>query len=426
MKTKLVVLALSASALVLSAAGSASAGVNSNNKIDSITAAGSDTTFFMDQKLSDAYVGSPGCYADTGNTNVGLWGTCLTTPPSGSPAAITTENYDHDTVTQLDPQRWGSGKGLRALCSQELTDPLNTPKLIADARSVEIARSSRPPAATDCTGLVAKGYAKDGIDIVEFKASTTVPVSSANNNSLDLGKYDALGAVTTNTAANGLAIAQGIFRDCTIKTWGQINGNPADTTPLIVWGIQTSSGTYQAFANAIGAVLPAYPGGANRCVTPVTGVNAISGQAAIALPVGALTADRGNSVQENDMRQIPDSEKGVSISFMSNGPFASRPLLKAGASAARVGLVAPSVTTIGNSSYPFARFLYQVTRPLTPVAGHDAAKLAATDFVSWVCGNSTGHTAELNTSISNAIFTEGFVVNADSAGGSDKCTTVNT
>jgi hypothetical protein len=111
---------------------------------------------------------------------------------------------------------------------------------------------------------------------------------------------------------------------------------------------------------------------------------------------------------------------------MSNGPFASRPLLKAGASAARVGLVAPSVTTIGNSSYPFARFLYQVTRPLTAVAGHDAAKLAATDFVSWVCGNSTGHTAELNTSISNAIFTEGFVVNADSAGGSDKCTTVNT
>ena len=56
-----------------------------------------------------------------------------------------------------------------------------------------------------------------------------------------------------------IAQLQGIFSTCTITNWSQIGGSNA---PIVVWGVQTGSGTYRAFTSGIGVT------NANACVTP--------------------------------------------------------------------------------------------------------------------------------------------------------------
>jgi ABC-type phosphate transport system substrate-binding protein len=397
MKMKLSVLALASTAFAFGVAGSASAlPVNNNNATQTVNARGSDTTFGMDQKLSNVYAGSEGCVADTGNATQALWATCAASQPA---TAVATENYDHDVPVQYDPQTWGSGKGLSSLCNQ--TSAAGT-GLLADVQPTELARSSRPPVSTDCTGLLARGYAKDAIVPINWRNQAGSPAAGVNNLSL--------------------AQLQGIFRDCTITNWNQIGS--LVSAPIVVWGIQTGSGTYKAFANAIGATGAGFPSGANKCVTP----GDPDGTGPLASRI----------VQENDAQQVlaanavTPGESGNSIWFMSYGPWQSNLNLRGQSSFTAINGIGPSGTTITNGTYLTDRFLYMVTRPGTLVAGHDANRAAATDFVSWVCANSTTHTSALNkpyaAQITSAITSEGFYRNADSSGtgATDTCTNVTT
>lgn len=392
---KLSLMALASTALIFGVAGSASAlPVNSDAKIQTINGRGSDTTFMMDQKLSDIYVQSEGCVADTGNANKALWITCAATQPAGT---IGTENYDHDVPVQYDAQTWGSGKGLSALCNQ---NSVSGSGILADVVPTEIARSSRPPTTSDCTGLLARGYAKDAIAPINWRVQPGSPAVGVSNLTL--------------------AQLQGIFRDCTITDWGQIGGTAG--TPIIVWGIQTGSGTYKAFANAIGATTGA---GANACVTPGD-------------PDGPSSPLTSRIVQENDAQQVLSAnafnatESANSMWFMSFGPWQSNPNLRGSSSFTKINSVTPSGTTITNGTYLTDRYLFMVTRPGTAVAGHDANRSAATDFVTWICSNSGAHTTALNKSYSTLIAaattSEGFYRNNDNSGtsGSDTCTNVTT
>jgi ABC-type phosphate transport system substrate-binding protein len=390
MKTKkLSLMVLAATALIFSGSVAASAAPpNSNGAIDQMNSRGSDTTFGMDQKLSDIYAGSEGCLPNTaGSAAVASWVTCL---PSAS--SIQTENFDHDVVAQYDPQGWGSSKGISALCRQ---NDVSGTGILANVVPTEIARSSRTVSLSDCAGLTARGYAKDGIVPINFRNQAGSPAVGVSNLTV--------------------AQLQGIFSTCTITNWNQIGS--AVSAPIVVWGVQTGSGTYRAFSSGIGVT------NANACVTPGDPDGA-----------GPLTT---RVVQENDAQQILSAnattagESGNSIWFMSFGPWQSNSNLRGGSSFTRVNSITPSGTTIVNGTFPINRFLYMVTAS-SPVPGRDAARAAASDFVRWACLNSTAHTTALNKPyaalIAGATTSEGFYRNPDNSGtgGTDTCSTITT
>jgi PBP superfamily domain len=386
MKTKkLSLFAIAATAMIFSGSGAATAApANSNGTIDQINSRGSDTTFGMDQKLSDIYAGSEGCVPDTGAAISPAWVNC-----AASPNSIQTENFDHDVLAQYDPQGWGSGKGISALCNQ-------TTATIATAIPTEIARSSRTVSASDCSGLTARGYAKDGIVPINWRNQVGSPAAGVSNLTV--------------------AQLQGIFGSCTITNWSQLGGASA---PIVVWGVSASSGTYRTFAGSSGINVA----NANACVTPGDPDGA-----------GPLTS---RIVQENDAQQVLSAnavtpgESGNSIWFMSFGPWQSNTNLRGQSSFTRVNSVTPSGTTITGGTFPINRFLYMVTRNV-PVPGRDGARAAALDFVNWVCLNSGAHTTALNkpyaTQIAAATTSEGFYRNADNSGtgGTDTCNTITT
>jgi hypothetical protein len=411
MKVKIPSLVLATIGVAFGVASSAAAvPVNNNNSSQTINSRGSAITFGLDQKLSNIYGGSEGCWKNVTNPDFRQWITCAPTQP---PGIIGTENYDHDGLVQWDAQSWSWARGIRVLCNQNgvFTDG----RRVADVVPTEIVRtgnnglsdsSDDPPT---CPGLVLKAYAKDAIVPVNWRGQPGSPAVNVNNLTI--------------------AQLQGIFVNCTITNWNQL-GSPI-SAPIVVWGVFTESDIYKPFLNSLTAT------SANNCVTPGDPDGA-----------GPLIS---RIVQENDARQILSAnavtpgEAGRSIWFMSFGPWQSDAARRGGSSTTRINGVSPSGTTIRNGTYPTNRFLYMVTRPGFPVAGpsavapngtvfdtneHNKAKAAATDFVSWVCANSTAHTSVLNrdygAEIADAVTSEGFYRNPDNSGGTDTCQTTTT
>ena len=151
-----------------------------NGNVEGIRDTGSDTTFFMMQKIGDLYTGA-GLYGCTLNTSAGQ-----TLYNSSDPASSTTneeffcqsgqnisttdvnDNWDRTEVTQgVDDV--GSGAGQSQLCAA-LSTPLN----------VDFARSSKP-AGTACSTMVETGYAKDGVPILAYPVNPTVYGTSSTS-----------------------------------------------------------------------------------------------------------------------------------------------------------------------------------------------------------------------------------------------------
>jgi ABC-type phosphate transport system substrate-binding protein len=343
-----------------------------------INSRGSDTTFGIHQRLANIYNGSEGCNPDTGNANQALRINCLASQPTG---IIETENYDHDTLAEHDPYLWGSSRGVTALCNQESVfggQPLYT------ATPTELARSSRAPGSSDCAGLIFHGFARDGLIPVNWRNQAGSPAAG----------------VTNLTQAQ----LQGIFRDCTITNWSQLGGANA---PIEVWGVQTGSGTYQSFNIYVGGNTPAFPNGANSCVTPGDPDGA-----------GPLTS---RVIQENDAAPIfqSDTDRNA-VWWMSFGPWNTNLNLRGSSSRMNVNGITASGTTIVNGTFPISRFLYMVT-DTTPPAARAAEHQAALGFANWVCKNDSLHTTatgkQYATLITQAYAAEGFYRNAANAGG---------
>ena len=178
---------------------------NQNNASEIIRGAGSDTTFFIMQKISDLYTGAGlyGCTLNTGgagqllfdgvtqtnNSYTGVSGTVPATPgyyycQAGGQSTVTYGPFNNsgsngipagtptykgsDVSTTDDADNWnrtevlegvnsvGSGAGQKGLCGAQ-TSP--------DA--VDFARSSKPAGVSGCT-LQELGYAKDGVPAVDF------------------------------------------------------------------------------------------------------------------------------------------------------------------------------------------------------------------------------------------------------------------
>lgn len=129
-----------------------------NGNVEGIRNAGSDTTFFMMQKIGDHYTGA-GLYGCTLNSSAGQ-----TLYNSSDPASATTneeffcqsgqnvattdvnDNWDRTEVTE-GVDDIGSSAGQSQLCAA-LSTPL----------AVDFARSAKP--ASGCATLVGTGYAK--------------------------------------------------------------------------------------------------------------------------------------------------------------------------------------------------------------------------------------------------------------------------
>ena len=157
-----------------------------NGNVENIRNAGSDTTFFMMQKVGDLYTGA-GLYGCTLNDSAGE-----TLYNSSDPASVTSNEYyfcqsGKNVSTSDTADNWdrtevtegvdlvGSGGGQYQLCGATST-PL----------PVDFSRSSKP-AGTACSTMVQNGYAKDGVPILDYPinpstygTSTTAPYSNIN------------------------------------------------------------------------------------------------------------------------------------------------------------------------------------------------------------------------------------------------------
>lgn len=315
-----------------------------NDTVDAVRGVGSDTTYFANQKLAALYNGSPGCSPDL-NT---AFTTCLATQP---PGVVTTENYDHDEV--VDAWLVGSSNGVRQLCN----NPAPPPPFTAD-----YARSSREPQGTDCAGLTFRPFSKDAIVPIIFPNTSATP-GSRN---------------VTNLTRDQLI---GIFNTCQITDWGQIPGGIAGQ-PIIPWGVQTGSGTYQTFRNYLGA-------DPNNC----------------------SPAER--RVQENDAGPIaaagPDVH-GDSISWFSLGRYLSAPFTRQGGATTSVNGVDADPGTILTNTYPISRDLFLVQK--------NNSSQATKTYLDWICRTS-GHginpqTGEnFDSEITAAISSSGFIRSAN-------------
>jgi phosphate transport system substrate-binding protein len=326
-----------AAGLVAISALPAAAYLDTNNRTDRVVGSGSDTTYEMLLDLGNIYNSSFGCetIALAGHTQP-LTATCAEPDTVNT---ITTENYDHDVVSQLFPI--GSSAGLNQLCAQG--------NKTAKPYRINFARSSRAPRNTDCGGLRFVAYARDAIPWIHFT-----------------------GAGSQSTAVTNLTQQQvkDIFVNCTITNWNQVGGADA---PIIVYAATKASGTAPTFDGFIA-------GNAFNCI-----------------PAQYKDGDPSNGervIRENDVTPImTDGNEENAIFYSSYGRFVQN--TPTDWAMGSVGGVAPNATTIADASFPYGRFIYNVYRAAT-------AKLPATDATldflaelnGWLCSPSSAHSTD--------------------------------
>ena len=235
-----------------------------NGNPTAIRDAGSDTTFFIMQKIADLYTGA-GLYGCSLNTSAGQTLFNSSDPASSSSnvnffcqsgANIATtdvnDNWDRTEVAG-GTDLIGSGGGQNQLCGAA-PSPL----------PVDFARSSKP-AGTACSTLAQTGFAKDGVPIIDYPVSpttygtsTTAPYSSINGGVVGPvssgwlpgnavgGPYTGTALSDISNADNGGAANSTAYRlwcasnATRITDWGQLtNLGPA----LQVQGVSTTSGS---------------------------------------------------------------------------------------------------------------------------------------------------------------------------------------
>jgi hypothetical protein len=276
-----------------------------NGNVEGIRDTGSDTTFFMMQKIGDLYTGA-GLYGCTLNSSAGQ-----TLYNTSDPISATTnleyfcqagqnvsttdvnDNWDRTEVTEgVDDV--GSGAGQNQLCTA-LSTPL----------AVDFSRSSKP--ASGCATLVGTGYAKDGVAIIGYPVnpttygtSTTAPYSSINGGvvgpvALGWLPGDPNNGPYTGTSYNSQANAAGLSN--------VDNGGGAGSTAFRLWCATDSTRItdWGALTNL----------GPNLEVQNVTLSNSAS--------TATVTGSFPSTVAAGDAITGPDIPSGTTITSVSGG-----------------------------------------------------------------------------------------------------------
>jgi ABC-type phosphate transport system substrate-binding protein len=345
-------------------------------KPSQILGSGSDTTYQMMAALDTLYNDSAGCntIATPGNTQP-LDFRCITPDPAGT---ITTENYPHDVVREAYPL--GSSSGISQLCQQGL----------AGVANMQFARSSRTLRATDCHNLHFVAYARDGISWEAFPGVAGSPAAAMNNQS------------GTCAGSTGFCLTQQQLKDillnCTITKWDQVGvpDGSGGTDPIVIYTAQANSGTRATYEGFVG-------GSSQTCI-----------------PANQLAS---HTVFENENTTIlGNADAKDALFFFSFGVYTNTVAPNPDGSAlGEIDGVPVNVTTIGDSTFPFGRFLFNVSCGAAAGSLCGTAKPAGTRtkaYVSekgWLCKLGTSHSDDpltgLNyrTEIANTISKQGFV-----------------
>jgi hypothetical protein len=249
-----------------------------NGNVEGIRDTGSDTTFFMVQKIGDLYTGAGlyGCTLDNAATGDTLFNSSDTDSAATEyyycqsnqniDTTDTADNWDRTEVTEgVDDV--GSGAGQSQLCgASTLSSPL----------PVDFARSS-VPVSVNCTANpeVGTGYAKDGVPIIDFptvdpatygastftSTETGSTVSYANVNFGEIGEvadgwlpgdnpsgpyhgqaYTSTAGSFSNTDANPTnSTVYGIWCSGTINDWGYLTNLGGSGKQLAIVGVTVAN-----------------------------------------------------------------------------------------------------------------------------------------------------------------------------------------
>ena len=295
-----------------------------NGNVEAIRGAGSDTTVFVMQKISDLYTGA-GLYGCTLNTGSGVTLYNSNDPTSTSANAESycesgqnqsttdvNDNWDRTEVTEgIDDI--GSSAGQSQLCGA-LDSPL----------AVDFARSAKP-AGTACSTLAEAGFGKDGIPVIDYPVdpnvygtSTTSPYSSINGGVVGpvasgwlpgdptAGPYTGTAVGDIDNTDNGGGAGSTAYR-----LWCATGaaGNPVTgTSEIIDWGQLTNlgpnllvynasiSGTSVTISNTVDGVFPSTVASGDA----VTGTGIPSGTKVNSVSGNSLTlSNSGPTTTEN-------------------------------------------------------------------------------------------------------------------------------
>jgi len=307
----------------------ASSGRFNPSTVQAIRSAGSDTTFYMMQSISDLY------------NQAALYGCTLASDDETCTTADDANTDDTDNWSRTEVQTGidaiGSSAGLSMLCGYSVSG--NSTYVPAEMR-VDFARSSTNPTAkagnpcTGTSGLTGMAYATDGVPAVDFPTlnpaiygATVKCVSAflatcaanaandgwnASTQTVELGPVAAGWLPGDNPAGpySGTAFTNLPNNDQTANTsstayriwcggankitdWGQLtdltsgqavgSGTPIGV-PIQVWGVNPGSGTLSVFNGwvATGAVAPD-AGCAKNATTPTNGAPGVGNASDVAL-----------------------------------------------------------------------------------------------------------------------------------------------
>jgi len=321
--------------------------------LDNIKGGGSDTTYNLVQKIGILYNQGTGCEQNTafvaGNpATAGTYGNCLV-PVNNQ--TDTKGNWDHDGTFEEYPT--GSSAGVKELL----------------AGTVDYARSSRGPNATGETGTNFWAIGKDALAIVTWGNRTAGNLTKAQ--------------------------LQGIY-NCTITTWDQITGNPADANQTIEpVGMNASSGTYASFKSYLG-----FEPNAGACVKKLDDPDGAGPQTAI-FPL------------ENDLKPVINATNindNNALTWMSWANYRAYSFKRQTAVAWTVDSKTLSASTVSNNTWPLTRFIYHVTKSADAapdgatdnVLGGDGGKSGAVrEFTEFMCKVSTNHSVNEGSGLSN-------------------------
>jgi hypothetical protein len=414
-----------------------------NGVVNGIRGTGSDTTFFMMQKIGDLYT-SAGLYGCTLNGSSSVLYNSTFTSSSGNQqfycaknanttTTDTSDNWNRTEVTEgVDDV--GSGAGQNQLCGSTVLDsPL----------PVDFSRSSKP-AGSACGDLKQTGYAKDSVPGVEYHVTpaafgTSSFYSSVNGGSIgDVtagwlpgdptgGPYTGTPLTNISNADNGGGASSTAYRlwcatDATqITDWGQLtnlsasgpgNGGVAKTLgngapiglPIRIMGVNPNSGTESTWASYAESGVSGGGCAANTNTNAATDPN-------------SSTATGDNAGQhillENNASQIGDYgaadfpgdfasqavELDTSLYYESNGVYSSVPYSAAAVingtafAGTKLTLNGQSNTTpkVLNNLYPTARTLFNIYRTGT-------VRASTAGFLNWICDSQTGITKQKDNS----------------------------
>jgi hypothetical protein len=346
-------------------------GYSFDNTPHVIVGGGSDTTYRAMVGITSLYNATTGCAVVTA---VGPTLNTCSVPSPNNPETNTLGNYQHDTVGQAYPA--GSGAGIASLnCAPGTQASIQyygaaNPNCTFSGTSypnVDFARSSRAPKTSggnisggnELTGDTFWGFAQDGIEVGSF-----------NNRGTFLQSKAGAGALTPTE----------IFHiwNCDYTTWSQVPSlgiapGAANDGPIIVFGMNSSSGTYGTMNtwvinNAVGAP-STFTVNAKPCDHALsTGLFSFENDVKPILnDVAANGIDGSGPGLSNSASAHNNPENFIwfsSFGEMSAFPHKSSTTIsgtKYQFIASPINGVLPSTSNIINNTYPIGRTLYHVT-----------------------------------------------------------------